>query len=410
MLTEAAAGLSVAGRHEEALGLLSAPGAPTPEVVPAAGAIAAVALTIIGRTREALAVLDRASAGAAKREEAPGWWATDALTLPRIIVLARSGDARALRRTANELRGQTGRAGRFGPAGSHALLAEGLADLLAGDAAAAIRPLRQSAEWARRSPGAGWTTVLARGRLVAALASIGDVEAARSELAALEADHAPSALAPGELAIARAWCAEAMQGTRSSAAAGEDRTAHLAALHLAWRRCHDRTEEEAIAAQLVPAAAAVDGPAAGVILDQVEGWSQQDVHRLERAIDGFTDLGRWLDAAEAAGDASSIHHEAGRLRAAAASSKAADRYLVRSGSATPIRRRPQIDLPTLTKREREIADLAAAGLSNRAIADRLVLSVRTVEGHLLRASAKVGVDSRSALAEVVATWPARDGG
>lgn len=39
----------------------------------------------------------------------------------------------------------------------------------------------------------------------------------------------------------------------------------------------------------------------------------------------------------------------------------------------------------LTFREREIALLAAAGLSSRQIADRLVVSVRTVDNHLQRA-------------------------
>jgi IS30 family transposase len=39
-------------------------------------------------------------------------------------------------------------------------------------------------------------------------------------------------------------------------------------------------------------------------------------------------------------------------------------------------------------REREIANLVAADLSNKEFADRLVVSVRTVEGHLYRASIK----------------------
>jgi DNA-binding NarL/FixJ family response regulator len=52
----------------------------------------------------------------------------------------------------------------------------------------------------------------------------------------------------------------------------------------------------------------------------------------------------------------------------------------------------------LTNREREIITLAAGGLSNRQIADRLVVSVRTVEGHLYRACAKLGVSDRAELA------------
>lgn len=41
--------------------------------------------------------------------------------------------------------------------------------------------------------------------------------------------------------------------------------------------------------------------------------------------------------------------------------------------------------------------LAAEGLSNRAIAEELVVSLRTVENHLHRAFAKLGVRSRSEL-------------
>jgi DNA-binding CsgD family transcriptional regulator len=51
----------------------------------------------------------------------------------------------------------------------------------------------------------------------------------------------------------------------------------------------------------------------------------------------------------------------------------------------------------LTKREREIVGLAAAGASSNAIASRLFLSVRTVNNHLQRAYIKLGVTSRSEL-------------
>lgn len=57
-----------------------------------------------------------------------------------------------------------------------------------------------------------------------------------------------------------------------------------------------------------------------------------------------------------------------------------------------------VDPRMLTKREREIASYAVAGLSDREIADRLTVSVRTVEGHLYRAYAKLGVTSREQLA------------
>jgi DNA-binding CsgD family transcriptional regulator len=48
----------------------------------------------------------------------------------------------------------------------------------------------------------------------------------------------------------------------------------------------------------------------------------------------------------------------------------------------------------LTRREAEVADLLAQGMSNAAIAERLVLSTRTVEHHVAAVMAKLDVASR----------------
>lgn len=58
----------------------------------------------------------------------------------------------------------------------------------------------------------------------------------------------------------------------------------------------------------------------------------------------------------------------------------------------------------LTKREQEVAALIEAGLSNREIAERLVVSKRTADGHVERILAKLGFTSRSQ----VAAWMARE--
>jgi DNA-binding NarL/FixJ family response regulator len=52
---------------------------------------------------------------------------------------------------------------------------------------------------------------------------------------------------------------------------------------------------------------------------------------------------------------------------------------------------------SLTWREQQVVDLVAEGLSNKAIATRLGISTRTVEGHLNHVFAKVGIVSRTEL-------------
>lgn len=63
---------------------------------------------------------------------------------------------------------------------------------------------------------------------------------------------------------------------------------------------------------------------------------------------------------------------------------------------------PGVDLSCLTKRELEISRLVAQGLSNQEIADRLFLSIRTVESHVLQARTKVGAARRRDLGRLVA--------
>lgn len=59
----------------------------------------------------------------------------------------------------------------------------------------------------------------------------------------------------------------------------------------------------------------------------------------------------------------------------------------------------------LTERQKEIAILVAQGLSNRAIAEALVITVRTVEGHLDGIRDKLGLTSRTQLVGLVLTRP-----
>jgi DNA-binding NarL/FixJ family response regulator len=55
----------------------------------------------------------------------------------------------------------------------------------------------------------------------------------------------------------------------------------------------------------------------------------------------------------------------------------------------------------LTPSEVRIVRLAAQGSSNREIAHELYVTLKTVEGHLSRAYAKLGIEGRGGLAEAL---------
>ncbi|GAB3680964.1 response regulator transcription factor [Saccharopolyspora tripterygii] len=57
----------------------------------------------------------------------------------------------------------------------------------------------------------------------------------------------------------------------------------------------------------------------------------------------------------------------------------------------------------LTRRERQVADLVAEGISSRQIADKLVIAVRTAEGHAKKILTKQVFTSRIQ----IASWFAR---
>lgn len=67
----------------------------------------------------------------------------------------------------------------------------------------------------------------------------------------------------------------------------------------------------------------------------------------------------------------------------------------RCGAIAHVRRLSAKKVGLLTKRESEVADLLRAGLSNRRISERLVLSERTVENHVASILAKSGVHTRT---------------
>lgn len=72
-----------------------------------------------------------------------------------------------------------------------------------------------------------------------------------------------------------------------------------------------------------------------------------------------------------------------------------------------------VETPKLTRREREVANLVAQGLTNREIASRLFISERTAESHVEQLRSKLGVRSRTQVAAWVTAQgqgPVTDGG
>jgi len=63
---------------------------------------------------------------------------------------------------------------------------------------------------------------------------------------------------------------------------------------------------------------------------------------------------------------------------------------------------PHDPLSTLTRRERQIAQIVGTGKTTRLVARELFLSPRTVDAHLARIYRKLNVSSRTGLAVLVA--------
>jgi DNA-binding CsgD family transcriptional regulator len=122
-------------------------------------------------------------------------------------------------------------------------------------------------------------------------------------------------------------------------------------------------------------------------------------------VDQFERMGALLLASEAATEAAQALQDAGDRRASAALGVRAvglGRHC--EGARTPGMTAPVAVTP-LTQRERDIATLAADGASSKEIADRLHLSVRTVNNHLQSAYSKLGIAGRRELAAALAERP-----
>jgi DNA-binding CsgD family transcriptional regulator len=108
-------------------------------------------------------------------------------------------------------------------------------------------------------------------------------------------------------------------------------------------------------------------------------------------------FGMVLLAGEAYARTAELHTAAGDSRAATTAQRRA-RALARKspGAVLPVLGQLPAEAP-LTAREREIALLVARKLSSREVADRLGISVRTVDDHLQQIYGKFGIRNREQL-------------
>jgi DNA-binding CsgD family transcriptional regulator len=148
-------------------------------------------------------------------------------------------------------------------------------------------------------------------------------------------------------------------------------------------------------------AARCHSPFAFAMADHVLAIDRGDPAALAAVAEAFAAFGADLMAAEAAASARDAFARAGDRQSAARWGHRGRELAARcEGATTPTLDMPEVVVP-LTRREREIAVLVAAGRTSRAVADELHLSVRTVENHLARVYDKLGVNSRPQLAEAL---------
>ena len=237
------------------------------------------------------------------------------------------------------------------------------------------------------------------------LAMAGDVLRARDALAELR-PHPAHRYRDPEVLLARAWVAAAegavgegatlAREAASIAATCELPTQEIGALHAAVR-----FGDATVAERLTVLASAAQCPIAGAAAAQATALAEDDPKGLDRASVQLEGIGMRLAAADAAAQAAVLHHRHGRTSAGTAAAVRAQALASACENAATPAMRAMLQPSPLTDREREIATLAATGLSNRDIAGRLVVSVRTVEGHIYHACTKLGVTDRSALAETL---------
>lgn len=239
-----------------------------------------------------------------------------------------------------------------------------------------------------------------------ALARAGQTDAALAAMAAMQRSRHPAYtfLEPNRM-LAEAWVAAA-RGHSSAAIDVAEAAAGVA-------RSHGQHAREVLCLQtalqfgagprldrLAELADIVEGPRAPVVARWAAALTARDGRALLAVSGDLEEMGDRIAAADAAAQAA-LTFQSENLRGArlTAGTRAAE-LIGECGAATPATRQSAAPLP-LTSREREIAALVREGLSNKQIAETLTMSVRTVEGHIYRACAKLGIVNRAELATLI---------
>jgi len=270
----------------------------------------------------------------------------------------------------------------------------------------ATRMLREAATLLRNPPSILFTWCL--GSLAQSASLSGDVKIAKDALA--EANDLRSQsfrVFDCELARGDAWCT-AQSGDRIAGSEIARRAAEIAEERgqaaFAALAAHDAARLGATrpaARQLARLASECDGDFIPLLARHATAAADGAASLLDTASKDFEALGAQLLAAEAAADAVRAYDAQGRPERARAT---ANRARALASECEHARTPALASLPdgfNLSSREEEVARLAADGLSNRDIAARLHVSVRTVDNHLHRTYIKLGVDGRDQLRELL---------
>ncbi|MEV8182584.1 LuxR C-terminal-related transcriptional regulator [Specibacter sp. NPDC078692] len=157
--------------------------------------------------------------------------------------------------------------------------------------------------------------------------------------------------------------------------------------------------DESVAARVADLAAGVEGPWARGMCLYADSLHAGDGQRLKEAGELLSQAGVMGFARLALAKSSALLSGAGLQDQARIARQGLRKLSATSGPA--IQPASSGKGGALTKRERQIASFAAQGMTDRDIAVELTLSLRTVEGHLYRAYAKLGISAREELPQAL---------